>query len=237
MCDTLTNLLRKKEWVSCLVLICFTFLCIRSSALPARSLPVVSGKPHKAITYSGAQLNLDIYSGAQLGLDTCSGAQLSLDTRDRSNFNNSTVHYTMSTPNATATNTGGRPRPTISSFRSLLLTPSDFNSTSTAFSNAPFWVNSTTTASIPINQDRSESNHVVGSTNNNVLSLPKFFGDDCQPWFSTIELIFRLSYKVLRSKMLNYKVFLSLYTCRSCRQSKLSWLRQVLNHMIQSNLC
>ena len=53
-------------------------------------------------------------------------------------------------------------------------------------------MNSTTTTSIPINQDRSESNHVVGSTNNNGLSLPKFFDDDCQLWFSTIELIFRL---------------------------------------------
>ena len=98
----------------------------------------------------------------------------------------------MSTPNATATNIRGRPRPTISLFLSLLLTPSDFNSRSTAFSSsAPFRVNSTTTASIPLNQDRSESNHVVGSTNNNVLSLPKLFDDDCQLWFSTIELIFR----------------------------------------------
>ena len=52
MCDTLTNLVRRKEWVSCLVLICFNFLCIRSSALPARPLPVVSGKPHWAITYT-----------------------------------------------------------------------------------------------------------------------------------------------------------------------------------------
>ena len=51
MCDALTNLLRK-EWVSCLVLICFTFLCIRSSALPARPLPIISGKPHRTITYS-----------------------------------------------------------------------------------------------------------------------------------------------------------------------------------------
>ena len=33
---------------------------------------------------------------------------------------------------------------------------------------------------------------MVGSTNNNVLSLPKFFDDDCQLWFPTIELIFRL---------------------------------------------
>ena len=51
MCDTLANLVGKKEWVNCIVLICFTFLCIRSSALPARPLPVVSGKPHGAITY------------------------------------------------------------------------------------------------------------------------------------------------------------------------------------------
>ena len=98
----------------------------------------------------------------------------------------------MSTPNATATNIGGRPRPTINSFPSLLLTPIDFNSRSTASSGAPFRVNSTTTASIPINQDRSESNHVVGWTNNNVLNLPKFFDDDCQLRFSTIKLIFRL---------------------------------------------
>ena len=33
---------------------------------------------------------------------------------------------------------------------------------------------------------------MVGSTNNNVLSLPKFFDDECQLRFSTIELIFRL---------------------------------------------
>ena len=59
MCDTQTNLVRRKERVSCLVLICFAFLCIRSSALPAKPLPVVSGKPHGAITYSGAQLSLD----------------------------------------------------------------------------------------------------------------------------------------------------------------------------------
>ena len=52
MCDTLTNLVRRKEWVSCLVLICFTFLCNRFCALPARSLPVVNGKPHKATTYT-----------------------------------------------------------------------------------------------------------------------------------------------------------------------------------------
>ena len=172
MCGTLTNQARREEWVSCVVLICFT-LCIPTSALPAGPLPVVSGKPHGAKTYSGAQL--------------------SLDTRDRLTFNDSTVHCVMSIPNATATNIGGRPRPTISSFPSLLLTPNDFNSRSTASSTAPFGVNSTTTtASIPINQDRSESNKVVGATNNNVLSLPKFFDDDCPLWFSTIELIFRL---------------------------------------------
>ena len=98
----------------------------------------------------------------------------------------------MSTPNATAINIGGRPWPTISSFPSLLFTPSGFDSRSTASSSAPFRVNSTTTVSIPINHDRRESNRVVGSTNNNVLSLPKFFDDDCQLWFSTIELSFRL---------------------------------------------
>ena len=135
----------------------------------------------------------------------------------------------MSTPTATATNVGGRPRPTISSFPSLLLHQV------TSIQNAPFRVNATTTASIPINQDQSESNHVVGSTNNNVLSLPKFFDDGCQLWFSTIELIIRLQ-GVLRSKMLNYKVFLPLCTCRSCRQSKLSWLRLVLNHMIVKSM-
>ena len=74
MCDTLAYLVRRKEWVSCLVLICFTFLCIRSSALPARPLPVVCGKPRVAITYNGALLSSDSYS-----LDTYSGAQLSLD--------------------------------------------------------------------------------------------------------------------------------------------------------------
>ena len=131
MCDTLTNLVRRKEWMSCLVLICFTFLCIRSSVLPARPLPVSSGKPHGAITYSGAQLSSDSYS-----LDTYSGAQLSLDTRDVSNFDNLTAYCVMRTPNATATNIGGRPRPTISSVRSMLLTPSDFNSRSTASSSA-----------------------------------------------------------------------------------------------------
>ena len=44
MCDTLANLVGRKEWVSCLVLICFTLHCIRSSAQPARPLPVASGK-------------------------------------------------------------------------------------------------------------------------------------------------------------------------------------------------
>ena len=106
-CYTLTILVRRKEWVSCLVLIGFTYHLIRSSALPARSLPVVSGKPHAAATYSEAQL--------------------SLDTPDRSYFNNSTVHCVMSTPNATATNIGGRLRPTTSSFPSLVLTPINFN--------------------------------------------------------------------------------------------------------------
>ena len=127
---------------------------------------------------------------------------------------------------------GGQPPPTISWFSSLLLTPSDFNSRSTASSCAPFRVNSTSTASIPNNQDRNEGNHVVGSTNNNVLNLPKFFDDDCQLWFSTIELLFRLQgvtqQNVKRQSVLAY--------C-GCRQSKLSWLRQFLNHMIQSNLC
>ena len=52
MCDTLANLVRRKEWMSCLVLICFTFLCILSSAMSSRPLPVVSGKPHGAITYT-----------------------------------------------------------------------------------------------------------------------------------------------------------------------------------------
>ena len=61
MCDTLTILVRRKEWVSRLVLVCFTLHCIRSSAQPARPLPIVSGKPHGAITYifycqSGQQL-------------------------------------------------------------------------------------------------------------------------------------------------------------------------------------
>ena len=181
MCGTQTNLVRREEWVSCVVLICFTFLCIRSNALPARPLPVVSGKPHGAITYLGAQISsdsysldtcsgaqlssdsysLDTYSGAQLSsdsysLDSYCGAQLSLDIRDRSNFNDSTVHCVMLTPNATATNIGGRPRPTISSFPSLLLTPSDFNSRSTASSGAPFRVNSTTTTSIYSYLSRSE---------------------------------------------------------------------------------
>ena len=50
MCDTLANLVQRKEWVSCLVLIYFTHLCIWSSALPARPLTVVSGKPHGAKT-------------------------------------------------------------------------------------------------------------------------------------------------------------------------------------------
>ena len=53
----LTNLVRKKVWVSCLVLICFTFLCNRSSALPARPLPVVSGKPNGALTYNWSRWN------------------------------------------------------------------------------------------------------------------------------------------------------------------------------------
>ena len=180
-----------------------------------QAFAVDGGKPHGATTYSGAQL--------------------SLDTRDRLIFSNSTEHCVVSAPKTTATNMGGQPRRTINWFSSLLLTPSDFNSRSTVSSCAPFRVNSTTTASIPINQDRNESNHVVGSTNNNVLNLPKFFDDDCQLWFSTIEILF--DYKVLRSKMLNNKVFLPLYTCHSCRQSKLSWLRKFLNHMIQSNLC
>ena len=56
MCVTLTNLVRK-EWVSCLVLIRFTFRCIRSIALPARPLPVVNGKPHGAITYTFLRSN------------------------------------------------------------------------------------------------------------------------------------------------------------------------------------
>ena len=56
MCDTLTNLVRRKEWVSCLVLICFTFLCIRSSTLPARPLPVVSGKPQVVVIYKALAL-------------------------------------------------------------------------------------------------------------------------------------------------------------------------------------
>ena len=114
-----------------------------------------------------------------------------MDTSDCPDFNISTMYCVISTPTATATNIGGKPRPTISSFPSLLLTPSDFNSRGPASSSAPFRVNSTTTASIPLNQDHSESNHEVGATNNNVLSLPKFFDDDCQLWF-TIELIFRL---------------------------------------------
>ena len=160
MLDISRHLTRSKQWMSRLVLISFTLHLIRFSALPARPLPVNRGKPHGATIYSGAQLSLDI----------C----------DRSNSNHSTVLYEMSTPNGTATNIGSRPRLTISSFPSLLLTPSDFNSRSTASSGASFRVNSTTTESIPINQDRSESNHVVGSTNNNVLSLPKFFDDDCQ---------------------------------------------------------
>ena len=50
MCGTLTNQARREEWVSCVVLICFT-LCIPTSALPARPLPVVSGKPHGAKSY------------------------------------------------------------------------------------------------------------------------------------------------------------------------------------------
>ena len=53
MCGTLTNQARREEWVSCVVLICFT-LCIPTSALPARPLPVVSGKPHGAKTYKSA---------------------------------------------------------------------------------------------------------------------------------------------------------------------------------------
>ena len=51
MCGTLTNQARREEWVSCVVLICFT-LCIPTSALPARPLPVVSGKPHGAKSYT-----------------------------------------------------------------------------------------------------------------------------------------------------------------------------------------
>ena len=113
MLDISRHLTKSKHRVSQLVLINFTLHLIRFSALPARPLPVNSGKSHGAITYSGAQL--------------------SSDTRDRSNFN-STVHWVMSTPNATATNIGGRPRPTINSFPSLLLTPSDFNSRSAASS-------------------------------------------------------------------------------------------------------
>ena len=91
MFDILRHLIRGKQLVSRLVLISFTCHLIQFSALPAGPLLVNSGKPYGAITYSGAQL--------------------SLDTRDRSNFNNSTVHCVMSTPNATATNIGGRPRP------------------------------------------------------------------------------------------------------------------------------
>ena len=52
MCDTLTNLVRRKE---CMVELpssnLFYFSLYSASALPARPLPVVSGKPHEAITY------------------------------------------------------------------------------------------------------------------------------------------------------------------------------------------
>ena len=52
MPDTLRYLTRKKEWVSCLVLIGFTFHLIRSSALSARPLQVDREKPHRATTYT-----------------------------------------------------------------------------------------------------------------------------------------------------------------------------------------
>ena len=45
-------LIRSKEWVSRLVLISFTLHLIRLNALPARPLPVNSGKPQGTKTYT-----------------------------------------------------------------------------------------------------------------------------------------------------------------------------------------
>ena len=57
MYNTLTNPVRRKEWVSCLVLIDFTFHLIRSSALLARPLPVV-----KLEAPRGNNLHIDLQS-------------------------------------------------------------------------------------------------------------------------------------------------------------------------------
>ena len=68
MLDTLIYLTRSREWVSCLVLIGFTFRLIRSSALPARPLPLVSGKPHGATTYRFSAVQFLIHVNVSKGV-------------------------------------------------------------------------------------------------------------------------------------------------------------------------
>ena len=131
----------------------------------------------------------------------------------------------MSTPTATAANIL---RPTISSFFSFLLTPSEFSSRGTASSRV---LRQQQHLFLWIKIGAKANKQVVGSTKSNVLHFPKFFDDDCQLWFSTIELMVLLQDVTQQNNKL--KVFLTLYTFCSCRQSTLLWLCQVLNHMAQ----